>query len=121
MKKISKIYLVTFIVLLNNVVAIAQEKELKYEKGDVSYDMFYQNFEQNAAFVYIKTEHKDLNITSNIKGIKKELPTFSFDNNRIFAIETEKQKFIIKKNGYKALIIVIPKLIASQRLEIVIK
>ena len=121
MQKLLNICLVTFIILLNNATVLTQEKELKYEKGDVSYDIFYQNFEPNAAFVYIKTEHKDLNITSNIKGIKKELPTFSFGNDRIFAIETEKQKFIIKKNGYKSISVLIPKLYVSQKIEIIIK
>ena len=95
MKKISKIYLVTFIVLLNNVVAIAQEKELKFEKGNITFDKFNSMFEPNAAFVLIKTDYKDLTFSSNINkdGKIKELPSLDFSNNRIFAIETEKQKF----------------------------
>ena len=123
MKKISKIYLVTFIVLLNNVVAIAQEKELKFEKGNITFDKFNSIFEPNAAFVLIKTDYKDLTFSSNINkdGKIKELPSLDFSNNRIFAIETEKQKFIIKKKGYKNLIILIPKLYTSQKIEFIIK
>ena len=123
MKKISKIYLVTFIVLLNNVVAIAQEKELKFEKGNITFDKFNSMFEPNAAFVLIKTDYKDLTFSSNINkdGKIKELPSLDFSNNRIFAIETEKQKFIIKKKGYKNLIILIPKLYTSQKIEFIIK
>ena len=123
MKKILKICLVTFIILLNNATVLAQEKELKFEKGNITFDKFNSMFEPNAAFVLIKTDYKDLTFSSNINkdGKIKELPSLDFSNNRIFAIETEKQKFIIKKKGYKNLIILIPKLYTSQKIEFIIK
>ena len=123
MKKILKICLVTFIILLNNATVLAQEKELKFEKGNITFDNFNSMLEPNAAFVLIKTDYKDLTFSSNINkdGKIKELPSLDFSNNRIFAIETEKQKFIIKKKGYKNLIILIPKLYTSEKIEFIIK
>lgn len=98
----------------------SQDKLFVVEKQDVTYDRFYSNFISDAAFVEIITDLEDLKIESNTKGIKKELPV-PFSSNRVFAIYTEKQKFIVSKKGFKEAIILIPKLYPSQKINLLIK
>ncbi len=110
------IIVIFFIIFIYTFSAYAQEKDFKYKIGEISENSLYSYLSPNTAIVEIITKLDGLKFSSNTGGLLSEISTFG--KKRLITIKPEKQKLIIKKQGYKDIKILIPKLSIGEKISI---